>query len=149
MGQGSPGGEPFNSNYFVAWLSKGSFPRQNKYLMAEMERLGINTKKMWASILKNGGSIQHLPELKEVYDVFKTFGEINQYELLTQAGVRQQFIDQGQSLNIHIPPKTPVKVINDIHIHAWKSGVKGLYYQRSTSPSSNFSLDKSCMGCSG
>lgn len=149
VGQGSPGIEPFNSNYFVAWLAKGSFPRKNKYLEVELERLKMNTKKIWGLILKNGGSIQHIPELKEIHEVFKTFGEINQYELLTQAGERQRYIDQGQSLNIHIPPKTSVKIINDIHIHAWKSGVKGLYYQRSSSPSSNFSLDKGCVSCVG
>lgn len=148
-GQCSPGIEPFNSNYYLAWLSKGSFPRKNKYLLREMDRMGLNTEEMWFSILTKGGSIQHIPELKDLHEVFKTFGEINQYSLLEQAGDRQKYIDQGQSLNIHIPPKTPVKKINDIHIYAWRCGVKGLYYQRSKSPSSNFSLEEVCAGCVG
>jgi ribonucleoside-diphosphate reductase alpha chain len=91
----------------------------------------------------------HIEELSEIHEVFKTFGEINQYELLRQAGDRQKYIDQGQSLNIHIPPKTSVKEINAIHIHAWECGVKGLYYQRSKSPSSGFSLKDVCTSCAG
>jgi ribonucleoside-diphosphate reductase alpha chain len=149
MGQCSPGIEPFNSNYFVAWLSSRTFPRKNKYLMQELEERGLNTDETWKSILDHGGSILHIEELSEIHEVFKTFGEINQYELLRQAGDRQKYIDQGQSLNIHIPPKTSVKEINAIHIHAWECGVKGLYYQRSKSPSSGFSLKDVCTSCAG
>lgn len=149
MGQISAGIEPYESNYFVKDLAKGSFTRKNKHLEKILEERGLNTEDTWRNIHKAGGSVLGIPEIKDVHQVFLTFGEINQFELLRQAGLRQQFIDQGQSLNIHVPPGTDLKTINKLHIAAWQAGVKALYYQRSRSASQGFSLQDVCSMCSG
>jgi ribonucleoside-diphosphate reductase alpha chain len=149
MGQISAGIEPYESNYFVKDLAKGSFTRKNKHLEKILEERGLNNDETWRSIHKAGGSVLGVPELQDVHQVFLTFGEINQFELLHQAGIRQKFIDQGQSLNIHIPPGTDLKTINKLHIWAWECGVKALYYQRSKSASQGFSLNEVCSMCAG
>jgi ribonucleoside-diphosphate reductase alpha chain len=149
MGQISSGIEPFESNYYVKDLAKGSFTRKNRHLEKILEERGLNTDEIWRNIHKAGGSVLGVPELQDVHQVFLTFGEINQFELLHQAGVRQRFIDQGQSLNIHVPPGTDLKTINKLHIWAWESGVKALYYQRSKSASQGFSLNEVCSMCAG
>jgi ribonucleoside-diphosphate reductase alpha chain len=68
-----------------------------------------------------------------VKDVFKTFKEINQLDLVRQAGVRQQYIDQAVSLNLAFPAIADPKWINQVHLEAWKQGVKTLYYMRTES----------------
>ncbi|MCF3111220.1 ribonucleoside-diphosphate reductase subunit alpha [Niabella sp. CC-SYL272] len=136
LGQSSPGIEPFVSNYYKAGLSKGNFIRKNKYLKALLEEKGMDTEDVWRSIMLNHGSVQHLEGLTEhEKDVFKTFREISQLEIIQQASIRQKFVDQGQSLNLNIPPGLPVKEVNKLLIEAWKLGVKTLYYQRSQSVS--------------
>src|SRR5699024_8061673 len=82
-------------------------------------------------------------------DVFKTFNEINQYVVIDQAAIRQQFIDQSQSLNIMVNPKMSAKEINDLYLFAWKNGIKTLYYQHSTNAAQQFSKDKICIMCEG
>ena len=78
-------------------------------------------------------------------EVFKTFGEISQKEIVIQAAQRQKYLDQGQSLNLMISPKTPLKEVNQLMIYAWENGLKGLYYQRSSNPSQE--LSRSLMEC--
>lgn len=134
LGQVSPSIEPLNSNYFVKDLAKGKFTYRNPYLTKLFKKKGLG-EDAWKSVLQRGGSVQHLTELtKDEKDVFKTFGEISQKEIITQAADRQFAIDQGQSLNIMIPPDTKPKEVNDLMIYAWKRGVKSLYYQRSANP---------------
>lgn len=147
LGQVSPSIEPLNSNYFVKNLAKGNFTYKNPDLMKLLTEKKVNTKGTWQSILLNGGSVQHLEFLsQEEKDVFKTFGEISQKEVLIQAAVRQKFIDQSQSLNLMIPPTAKPKEINELIIFAWEQGVKGLYYQRSSNPAQM--LARSILGCS-
>ena len=134
LGQVSPSIEPLNSNYFVKDLAKGKFTYRNPYLTKLFKKKGLG-EDAWKSVLQRGGSVQHLTEFtKDEKDVFKTFGEISQKEIITQAADRQFAIDQGQSLNIMIPPDTKPKEVNDLMIYAWKRGVKSLYYQRSANP---------------
>ena len=149
LGQTSPGIEPFSSNYYKAGLAKGNFMRKNKYLKALLEQKGLDTEETWRSIMLNHGSVQHLPELnQEEKDVFKTFKEISQYEIILQASIRQKYIDQAQSLNINIPSNLSVKEVNRLLIEAWKLGVKTLYYQRSQSVSKEFVNNiVSCTSC--
>lgn len=149
LGQTSPGIEPFSSNYYKAGLAKGNFMRKNKYLKTLLENKGIDTEETWRSIMLNHGSVQHLAELtQEEKDVFKTFKEISQYEIILQASIRQKYIDQAQSLNINIPSNLPVKEVNRLLIEAWKLGVKTLYYQRSQSVSKEFVNNLvSCTSC--
>lgn len=139
LGQTSPGIEPFSSNYYKAGLAKGNFMRKNKYLKNLLQEKGMDTEETWRSIMLNHGSVQHLPELsQEEKEVFKTFKEISQYEIILQASIRQKYIDQAQSLNINIPSNLPIKEVNRLLIEAWKLGVKTLYYQRSQSVSKEF-----------
>lgn len=134
LGQTSPGIEPFSSNYYKAGLSKGNFMRKNKYLDMLLTEKNINNEDTWRSIMLNGGSVQHLKDLSyEEKQVFKTFKEISQLEIVQQASIRQKYVDQSQSLNLNIPAELPVKEVNRLLIEAWKLGIKTLYYQRSQS----------------
>lgn len=136
FGQTSPGIEPYSSNYYKAGLSKGNFVRKNKFLKELLEEKGIDNEDTWREIMLHNGSVQHIQELtQDEKDVFKTFKEISQYEIILQASIRQKFVDQAQSLNLNIPPNLPVKEVNKLIIEAWKLGVKSLYYQRSQSVS--------------
>lgn len=139
LGQTSPGIEPYSSNYYKAGLAKGNFMRKNKYLKALLVEKGIDNEDTWRSIMLNHGSVQHMTELtQEEKDIFKTFKELSQYEIILQASIRQKYIDQAQSLNINIPSNLPIKEVNKLLIEAWKLGVKTLYYQRSQSVSKEF-----------
>lgn len=147
LGQASPSIEPLNSNYFVKDLAKGKFTYKNPHLEKLLKEKGKNDQETWKSILVKGGSVQHLEFLtQEEKDVFKTFGEISQKEIIIQAAQRQKHIDQGQSLNIMIPPNTKPKEVNELMIFAWEQGIKGLYYQRSSNPSQE--LSRSILSCS-
>lgn len=149
LGQTSPGIEPFSSNYYKAGLSKGNFMRKNKYLDILLTEKGINNEDTWRGIMLNGGSVQHLNELSyEEKQVFKTFKEISQLEIIQQAAIRQKYIDQSQSLNLNIPAELPVKEVNRLIIEAWKLGVKTLYYQRSQSVAKEMVVNLvSCSSC--
>lgn len=149
LGQTSPGIEPFSSNYFKAGLAKGNFMRKNKYLEALLESKNLNNEDTWRDIMKAQGSVQHLDELsQEEKDVFKTFKEISQYEIILQASIRQKYIDQSQSLNINIPSQLPIKEVNKLIIEAWQLGVKTLYYQRSQSVSKEMLTNiPKCVSC--
>ena len=151
LGQVSPSIEPLNSNYFVKNLAKGKFTYRNPYLADLLEKYKKNTPEVWKSILVKGGSVQHLDFLNtEEKDVFKTFGEISQKEIVIQAAQRQKYIDQGQSLNLMIPPKTPPKEINSLLIFGWEQGVKSFYYQRSANPSQELARSiLTCSSCEG
>ncbi|HLV45940.1 MAG TPA: ribonucleoside-diphosphate reductase subunit alpha [Flavobacterium sp.] len=149
LGQTSPGIEPYSSNYYKAGLAKGNFMRKNKYLKKLLIEKGIDDEDTWRSIMLNHGSVQHLAALsQEEKDVFKTFKEISQYEIILQASIRQKYIDQAQSLNINIPSDIPIKDVNKLLIEAWKLGVKTMYYQRSQSVSKEFVTNLvSCVSC--
>ena len=147
LGQVSPSIEPLNSNYFVKDLSKGKFTYKNPYLKKNLKSKDQDTDEVWKSILVKGGSVQHLEFLtQEEKEVFKTFGEISQKEIIIQAAQRQKYIDQGQSLNIMIPPNTKPKDVNELMIFAWEQGIKSLYYQRSANPAQE--LARSILSCS-
>ncbi|MFZ1750978.1 MAG: ribonucleoside-diphosphate reductase subunit alpha [Saprospiraceae bacterium] len=149
LGQTSPGIEPLSSNYYKAGLSKGNFMRKNKYLRRLLAEKGIDNEDTWRSIMLNHGSIMHLEELTDDEKlVFKTFKEISQLEIIQQAGARQKYIDQAQSLNLNIPASLPIKSVNQLIIEAWKLGVKTLYYQRSQSVSKELVANLvSCSSC--
>jgi len=147
LGQVSPSIEPLNSNYFVKNLAKGQFTYRNPKLEEVLESKGKNDKETWKSILVHGGSVQHLDFFTEhEKNVFKTFAEISQKEVIIHAAQRQRHIDQGQSLNLMIPAGTKPKEINELMIFAWEQGIKSLYYQRSSNPSQD--LARSILICS-
>lgn len=151
LGQVSPSIEPLNSNYFVKNLAKGKFTYKNPHLVNLLKSKDMNTKDVWKDILAHGGSVQHLDFLSsEEKDVFKTFAEISQKEVVIHASQRQPYIDQGQSLNLMIPAGTKPKDINQLMIFAWEQGIKSLYYQRSSNPAQELARSiLTCKSCEG
>jgi ribonucleoside-diphosphate reductase alpha chain len=177
-GNVSSGIEPWAANVFTEQTSKGTFIRKNPELKKVLKKIGFDTKETWDKILADGGSVQDLHFLDQwcfldgklvecnevteeshkgrcnsVKDVFKTFKEINQLDLVRQAGVRQQYIDQAVSLNLAFPATAEPKWINQIHMEAWKQGVKTLYYMRTESvlrgDIAAKAMDETCVSCEG
>ena len=174
-GNVSPGIEPWAANVFTEQTAKGTFIRKNKELERVLRKVGINNKETWDKILSDGGSIQGIDELDNwvycdgrlinvsdceegkdvdrVKDVFKTFKEINQLELVRQAGIRQQYIDQAVSLNLAFPSIATPKWLNQVHMEAWKQGVKTLYYTRTESvlrgDIAERAMNPDCISCDG
>lgn len=151
LGQISPSIEPLNSNYFIKDLAKGKFTYRNPYLKKVLKNYSRDDEETWKSILLKGGSVQHLDFLTDhERDVFKTFGEISQYEVVLQAAHRQKYIDQSQSLNLMIPPSTPPKQVSDLLIQGWHMGIKTFYYQRSANPAQELARNiLNCTSCEG
>ena len=160
-GNVSPGIEPWAANVFTEQSAKGTFIRKNPTLVKILRKHKLNTNEIWDKILADGGSVQAIDELDSVVlandipakDVFKTFKEINQLELINQAGIRQQYIDQSVSLNLAFPAEAPPKWINKVHIDALKKCVKTLYYMRTESVlrgdiAAN-AMDPGCVSCDG
>lgn len=149
LGQVSQSIEPIKSNYYIKELAKRKFVFKNPYLESLLEGKGYNTPQIWNSIMKNDGSVQHLTILTDYEkDVFKTFKEISQLEVIQQAAQRQKYLDQGQSINLMIHPKTPIKEVNQLILEAWRLGVPTLYYQHSINAAQEFSQSlMSCKSC--
>jgi ribonucleoside-diphosphate reductase alpha chain len=178
-GNVSAGIEPWAANVFTEQTAKGTFIRKNRELERVLRKLSMNNKDTWDKILQDGGSVQDLSEFdnwayvngkllnrediadvmienKEVdwlKDVFKTFKEINQLELVKQAGIRQQYVDQAVSLNLAFPSQASPKWINQVHMEAWKEGIKTLYYMRTESvlrgDIATRATDPDCVSCDG
>jgi ribonucleoside-diphosphate reductase alpha chain len=171
----SSGIEPIPANVYTEQSAKGTFIRKNRELEKVLRKIGINNKDTWDKILAEGGSVQGIDELNDwcfvdgklmqsteipegkecdrVKDVFKTFREINQLELVRQAGVRQQYIDQAVSLNLAFPKEATPKWINQVHMEAWKQGIKTLYYMRTESvlrgDIAAQAMNPDCISCEG
>jgi len=157
----SPGIEPWAANVFTEQSAKGTFIRKNPTLVKFLRKYKLNTEKIWDKILKDGGSVQDIKELDDLAftndipakEVFKTFKEINQLELVNQAGIRQQYIDQAVSLNLAFPSEATPKWINKVHLDAWKKGIKTLYYMRTESvlrgDIAAAAMDEECLSCDG
>ena len=150
----SAGIEPQPANVYTFNGAKGTFIVKNN----ELEKLLIekkhNTNKVWDQILADDGSVQNLPEevlSDEEKQVFLTFAEINQLGLVQQAAIRQKYIDQTQSLNLCFPPTDSPRWINQVHMEAWKLGIKTLYYLRTDSVIKGDlgSRTASCVSCDG
>jgi ribonucleoside-diphosphate reductase alpha chain len=170
-GNVSPGIEPWAANVFTEQSAKGTFIRKNNELKKVLRKIGIDTKETWDKILADGGSVQDIKELdgwyydhrgrltqedvdgEEVKNVFKTFKEINQLELVNQAGIRQDYIDQSVSLNLAFPSEATPKWLNQVHFEAWKRGIKTLYYMRTESvlrgDIAAQAMDPDCISCDG
>lgn len=182
-GNVSPGIEPWAANVFTEQTAKGTFIRKNNTLEKFLDHANLNTKYVWDKILEDGGSVQGIDMLDEWYgkhgainqylhkdeleklekieqgnwtpikEVFLTFKELNQMELVKQAGVRQQYIDQAVSLNLAFPKEATPKFINQVHMEAYKQGVKTLYYMRTESvlrgDIATRATDPDCLSCDG
>ena len=127
----SPSIEPLKANAYTHRTRAGSHLVKNKYLEEVLEEKGKNTDKVWTDIITNGGSVQHLSFLNEnEKNVFKTAIEIDQMRIVDQAGTRQRFLCQGQSVNLFFSAGAERKYLHKVHFNAWQRGVKGLYYLR-------------------
>ena len=131
MGNTSPSVEPYRANVFRQDTLSGSFVYKNRFLKAQLAALGMDDDDVWASIISNEGSVQHLDISDQLKEVFKTAMEIDQRWLVELASDRQKYIDQGQSINLFFPANVSIKYLHAIHFLAWKSGLKSLYYLRS------------------
>jgi len=149
LGQVSPSIEPLNSNYFVKNLAKGKFTYKNPHLKEILKKYDKNDENTWKSILIKGGSVQHLKFLSDnEKEIFKTFGEISQKEIIIQASQRQKYIDQSQSLNLMVSPDIPPKQVSDLLIEGWRLGIKTFYYQRSANPAQELARNiLACTNC--
>lgn len=155
----SAGMDPSPSNYFVQKSAKGNFVVTNPYLkqLISSKYPDYDTVDMWSTIRDLRGSVQHLNFMdKEDKEVFLTFSEINQFELVRLASVRQEYLDQGQSLNVHISPSTPPHLISALYLMGEKLGIKSFYYQRGENilrdktSSSILTMDAAaCESCAG
>jgi len=161
-GNVSPGVEPWAANVFTEQSGKGTFIRKNPSLEKLLKLHKLNTDEVWDKILRDGGSIQDVDELDDitvgkhkvpVKEVFQTFKEINQLEIVNQAGIRQQYIDQSVSLNLSFPSTATPKFINKVHLEAWRKGIKTLYYVRTESvlrgDIADKATDENCLSCDG
>lgn len=130
----SPGIEPTAANAYTHKTLSGSFAVKNPYLEDLLESKGQNNDDIWSSIFTNEGSVQHLDFLsQDEKDVFKTAFEIDQRWLIEHAADRTPYICQAQSLNIFLPANVHKRELHNLHMEAWKKGVKSLYYCRSKS----------------
>ncbi len=148
----SAGIEPIPANIYTFNGAKGTFIVKNKELECLLESKGLNNENIWDQILADNGSIQNLSGLtEEEKEVFLTFSEVNQLELVRQSAIRQKYIDQTQSLNLCFDPTDSPKWINQCHMEAWKLGVKTLYYLRTDSVIKGDlgSRTAECISCDG
>jgi ribonucleoside-diphosphate reductase alpha chain len=128
----SAGIEPISANIFTLKSAKGTFIRKNTTLEKLLESMGKNTPEIWSSINAQNGSVQHLTCLSaEEKEVFLTAREINQHTIIKLAAQRQKWIDQAQSINLFFAFNSLPKYIHEVHLAAWKNGLKTLYYLRS------------------
>ena len=132
----SAGIEPQPANVYVFNGAKGTFIVKNPELEKLLNAKDKNQNKYWDQILADNGSVANLPHdvlTEEEKEVFLTFPEINQLGLVQQAAARQRYIDQTQSLNLAFDPTDSPRWINQVHMEAWKLGIKTLYYLRTDS----------------
>jgi ribonucleoside-diphosphate reductase alpha chain len=128
----SAGIEPISSNCFSLKSAKGTFIKKNRDLEKLLDSKDINTVDLWSQIIKDNGSVRNLKQLSDQEkSIFLTGRELNQHTLIKLASQRQKFIDQGQSLNLFFSSNASAKYIHEVHLEAWKQGLKGLYYLRS------------------
>tara|TARA_R110000764_G_scaffold150223_2_gene237867 strand:+ start:333 stop:2048 length:1716 start_codon:yes stop_codon:yes gene_type:complete len=132
----SAGIEPQPANVYVFNGAKGTFIVKNPELEKLLTDKGKNQNKIWDQILADNGSVANLSHdilTEDEKEIFLTFPEINQLALIQQAAVRQKYIDQTQSLNVAFDPTDSPRWINQVHMEAWKLGIKTLYYLRTDS----------------
>lgn len=150
----SPSTEPIPANVYNLKTAKGTFIKKNKQLEELLERKGYNTPSVWEQILEDKGSVLGLPDYilsPEEKEIFLTFKEINQLEIVKQNGIRQKYVDQAISLNLCFDPNDTPKWISQVHKEAWKQGIKTLYYLRTESVLRGDNLQRlsECISCEG
>ena len=133
-GNASPGIEPISANVFLQKTLSGSFTVRNRHLHGLLIGKGRDTDEVWSSITLSKGSVQHLDFLtRQEKDVFKTAFELDQRWVVEHAADRTPYICQSQSVNLFLPADIHKRDLHQIHMLAWRRGLKSLYYCRSLS----------------
>ena len=168
----SPSIEPWKSNAYTHRTRVGSYLVKNPHLEEVLRSYWSKEdgdikewmKQQWTSIILAEGSVQHLDYMSDWHkQVFKTAFELDQRWIVDHAGDRQEFICQGQSVNLFFPAGTDKAVVNAVHIRAWKKKLKGLYYLRTNAGASaekvsqkveqdklqDFTDPDECLSCQG
>jgi ribonucleoside-diphosphate reductase alpha chain len=150
----SPSIEPLPANIYNLKTAKGVFIKKNPILEQLLESKGFNIPSVWDRIAKDQGSVYGIEEhilSNEEKEVFRTFKEINQLEIVRQAGIRQQYVDQTVSLNLCFDPNDTPRWMSEVHKEAHKAGIKTLYYLRTESVLRGDNLDRTaaCVACEG
>lgn len=138
--------EPYTSNIYTRRVLSGEFQVVNFHLLKDLTERGLWNEQLKTEIIHNNGSIQNINEIPEdLRELYKTVWEIKQKTIIEMAADRGAFIDQSQSLNIHIA-QPDIDKLSSMHFYGWKLGLKtGMYYLR-TKPAANaiqFTVDKS------
>jgi ribonucleoside-diphosphate reductase alpha chain len=168
----SPSIEPWKSNAYTHRTRVGSYLVKNPHLEEVLRSYWSEDdsdidewmKQQWTSIILAEGSVQHLEYMSDWHkQVFKTAFELDQRWIVDHAGDRQEFICQGQSVNLFFPAGTDKAIVNAVHIRAWKKKLKGLYYLRTNAGASaekvsqkveqdklqDFADPDECLSCQG
>jgi ribonucleoside-diphosphate reductase alpha chain len=158
----SQGIEPIVANYYAQKSAKGTFVRKNPALQKLLASKGMDDFDTWQQINKDAGSVWGLKGLSDLErEVFATAREVNQHAIIKQAAQRQRWIDQGQSVNLFFAAPASLnmddkkklgKYIHEVHMEAWRGGLKGLYYLRGESILKADNIYRSsgeCKACEG
>jgi ribonucleoside-diphosphate reductase alpha chain len=133
-GNASPGIEPIAANVFLQKTLSGSFTVRNRHLQKLLAAKGYDNEDVWSSITLSQGSVQHLDFLTEQERaVYKTAFELDQRWIIEHAADRTPYVCQSQSVNVFLPANVHKRDLHQIHMMAWKRGLKSLYYCRSLS----------------
>ena len=148
----SPSIEPLPANVYNLKTAKGVFIKKNPTLEKLLESKGYNIDSVWAQILKDEGSVMGLPDYiltDDEKEIFLTFKEINQLEIVRQTAACYPWVDQAVSLNLTFDPNDTPKWISTVHKEAHKLGIKTLYYMRTESVlrGDNLSRMADCVVC--
>ncbi|KAI9189616.1 ribonucleotide-diphosphate reductase subunit rnr1 [Blastocladiella emersonii ATCC 22665] len=124
--------EPYTSNLYTRRVLAGEFQVVNPHLLHDLVELGLWTDAIKNRIIADNGSVANVPEIPaELKKIYRTVWEIPQRAIIDMAADRGAYIDQSQSLNIHIADPNFGK-LTGMHFHGWRSGLKtGMYYLRS------------------
>lgn len=148
----SPSIEPLPANVYNLKTAKGVFIKKNPTLEKLLESKGYNIDSVWSQILKDEGSVMGLPDYiltDDEKEIFLTFKEINQLEIVKQTAACYPWVDQAVSLNLTFDPNDTPKWISTVHKEAHKLGIKTLYYMRTESVlrGDNLSRMADCVVC--
>jgi len=122
--------EPYTQNLYVRRVLSGEFVQVNRHLLRDLIERGVWTEEMRMQLIAHNGSVQQLGLPSDLKELYKTVWEIKQRIVLDMAADRGAYIDQSQSLNIHMTDATTAK-LSSMHFHGWQLGLKtGMYYLR-------------------
>merc|ERR1712187_1070875 len=120
--------EPYTQNLYVRRVLSGEFVQVNRHLLRDLIARGFWTEETRMQLIAHNGSVQQLELPVDLKEPYKTVWEIKQRTVIDMAADRGAYIDQSQSLNIHMVDATTAK-LSSMHFHGWQQGLKtGMYY---------------------